>query len=135
MVFNSAGGGNQITWRKQPTCRKSLTNVITQCCIEYTSPWAEFELTILLNLQVLLEQVLLPFRSTWVHPRFLVLVLCAIVCRSFSFAHFVDCPSIYGFWLPFGDLQTLLHQNLSNKDRIFFHTMFWLAAFCLVIFD
>ena len=28
-------------------CHKSLTNFITQCCIEYTSPWAEFELTIL----------------------------------------------------------------------------------------
>jgi hypothetical protein len=26
------GGG------KRPTCRKSLTNFITSCCIEYTSP-------------------------------------------------------------------------------------------------
>ena len=26
------------TQRKQPTCRKSLTNFITQYCIEYTSP-------------------------------------------------------------------------------------------------
>jgi hypothetical protein len=32
------------TQRKPPTCRKSLTNFIT-CCIEYTSPWARFELT------------------------------------------------------------------------------------------
>jgi hypothetical protein len=29
------GGGNR---RKSPTCRKSLTNFITYCCIEYTSP-------------------------------------------------------------------------------------------------
>jgi hypothetical protein len=36
--------GNQ---RKPPTCRKSLTNFITYCCIEYTSPWARFELTAL----------------------------------------------------------------------------------------
>jgi hypothetical protein len=31
------GGGNQRTWRKPPTCHKSLTNFIT-CCIEYTLP-------------------------------------------------------------------------------------------------
>jgi hypothetical protein len=35
------------TQRKPPTCRKSLTNLITWCCIEYTSPWAGFELTTL----------------------------------------------------------------------------------------
>jgi hypothetical protein len=35
------------TLRKQQTCRKSLTNLITQCCIEYTSPWAGFKLTTL----------------------------------------------------------------------------------------
>ena len=29
------GGGNR---RKPPTCRTSLTNFITQCCIEHTSP-------------------------------------------------------------------------------------------------
>jgi hypothetical protein len=34
--------------RKPPTCRKSLTNFITQCCIECTSPWTRFELTLLL---------------------------------------------------------------------------------------
>jgi hypothetical protein len=32
------GGGNPRTWRKPPTCRKSMTNFITQCCIEITSP-------------------------------------------------------------------------------------------------
>ena len=32
------GGGNWSTQRKPPTCRKSLTNFITKCCIEYTSP-------------------------------------------------------------------------------------------------
>ena len=39
------GGGNRRNRRKPPTCRKSLTNLITQCCIKYTSPWAGFELT------------------------------------------------------------------------------------------
>jgi hypothetical protein len=35
------GGGNGSTRRKPPTChRKSLTNFITLCCIEYTSPLA-----------------------------------------------------------------------------------------------
>ena len=28
-------------------CQKSLTNSITSCCIEYTSPWTGFELTML----------------------------------------------------------------------------------------
>ena len=37
------GGGNQRTRRKPPTCRKSLTNLITLCCIECTLPWAVFE--------------------------------------------------------------------------------------------
>jgi hypothetical protein len=40
-------GGNRSTWRKPPTCRKSLINIIAQCCIECTSPWAGFELTTL----------------------------------------------------------------------------------------
>jgi hypothetical protein len=34
------GGGNQ---RKPPTCRKSLTNFIAECCIA----WVGFELTTL----------------------------------------------------------------------------------------
>ena len=34
-------GGNRSTWRKPPTCRKSLTNFITYCFIEYTSPRAD----------------------------------------------------------------------------------------------
>jgi len=38
------GGGNRNTRRKPPTCGKSLTNFITQCCIKYKSPWAGFEL-------------------------------------------------------------------------------------------
>ena len=40
-------GGNRSTQRKPQTCRKSLTNLITQFCIEYTSPSAVFELSIL----------------------------------------------------------------------------------------
>jgi len=41
------GGGNQSTRRKPPTCCKYLTNFITYCCIEYTSPWVGFKLTTL----------------------------------------------------------------------------------------
>jgi hypothetical protein len=43
------GGWNRKTWRKSPTCRKSLTNFITWCCIEYTSPGVGFELTTLVS--------------------------------------------------------------------------------------
>ena len=41
------GGGNQSTQRKPPIWCKSLTNFITKCCIEYTSPWAGYKLTTL----------------------------------------------------------------------------------------
>ena len=37
------GGGNQ---RKQPTCRKSLTNFISHSCIKYTLSWAGCKLTL-----------------------------------------------------------------------------------------
>jgi hypothetical protein len=40
-------GGNRSTRRKPSICDKSLTNFITYSCIEYTSPWAGFEFTIL----------------------------------------------------------------------------------------
>jgi hypothetical protein len=40
-------GGNQSTRRKPTTCRKSLTNFITYCCIEYILPWAGFKLATL----------------------------------------------------------------------------------------
>jgi hypothetical protein len=38
VVVSFIGGGNWKIRRKPPTCRKSLTNVITKCCIEFTSP-------------------------------------------------------------------------------------------------
>jgi len=48
MAVSFIGREKWSTRRKQPTCCKSLTNFITQCCIEYTSPWARFELKTLL---------------------------------------------------------------------------------------
>ena len=44
-IFQLYHGGNRNTRRKPLTCRKSLTNLITKCCFEYTSPWKDFELT------------------------------------------------------------------------------------------
>jgi len=44
------GGGNQSTQRKPQTCRKSLTKVITYCCIKYNQPWMGFKLTTLVML-------------------------------------------------------------------------------------
>jgi hypothetical protein len=41
VVVSFIGGGNRSAWRKPPTSRKSLTNFITQCCIEYT--WLELD--------------------------------------------------------------------------------------------
>jgi hypothetical protein len=47
MAVSFIGGGNRSTRRKPPTCGKSLTNFITQCCIDHTSPWVGFEFTTL----------------------------------------------------------------------------------------
>jgi hypothetical protein len=47
VVVSFTGGGNQRIRRKLPICRKSLTNFITSCCIEYTSPLTGLELTTL----------------------------------------------------------------------------------------
>jgi hypothetical protein len=32
--------------RTPTTCRKSLTNFITKCCIDYTSPWQDLRQSI-----------------------------------------------------------------------------------------
>ena len=48
MAISVIGGGNRRTRRKPSTCCKSLTNFITKCCIEYTSPWTGFKLTTLI---------------------------------------------------------------------------------------
>ena len=34
-----------LSWRKPPSCRKSLVNFITYCWIDHTSSWAGFKLT------------------------------------------------------------------------------------------
>ena len=44
MAGSFIGGGNRGIGRKPPTCRKSLTNFITYCCIKYTSPLVGIEL-------------------------------------------------------------------------------------------
>jgi hypothetical protein len=49
-IFQLYCGGQfycQRNQRKPTTCCKSLTNFITVCCIEYTSPWMGFKLTTL----------------------------------------------------------------------------------------
>ena len=45
VVVSFIGGGNRSTGRKLPTSRKPLTKFNTYTCIEYISPWAEFELS------------------------------------------------------------------------------------------
>ena len=58
-IFQSYRGGQFHCWRKPeyhatrrkpPTCRKSLINLITSYCIEYTSSWTDFELTTLVEI-------------------------------------------------------------------------------------
>ena len=50
LAVSFIGGGKWSTRRKPSTCRKSLTNGITLCCIEYTSAWTGFELTTLVGI-------------------------------------------------------------------------------------
>ena len=45
VAVRSIGEGNMSTRRKPQTCRKSLTNFITNCCLEYMLPWMGFEYT------------------------------------------------------------------------------------------
>jgi hypothetical protein len=45
MAFSFIGGGNWSTWRKPLTFHRSMTNLITWCCI--TLLWVVFELTAL----------------------------------------------------------------------------------------
>jgi hypothetical protein len=79
-----------------------------------------------------MQQELLPFRNTWVHPvfnvarftRYFVLCLCFIhrglSFWHLSFDHCVVCPSIYGFWLPLWYLQTLLTvYYMEDEDMIY----------------
>jgi hypothetical protein len=50
MTVSFIGWGNRSTWKKQPTCRKSLTNLshnVVWTCIQYTSSWMGLELTTL----------------------------------------------------------------------------------------
>jgi hypothetical protein len=42
LAVSFIGGGNKSTGRQPETCHKSLTNFITQCCIEYTSPERDY---------------------------------------------------------------------------------------------
>ena len=44
MAVSFISGENRSTRRKPKTCCKSLTNFITLCCIENTSPWMGLEL-------------------------------------------------------------------------------------------
>ena len=45
MAVNFIGRRNRSTRKKPPICRKSMTNFITYCTIDHTSPWVEFEFT------------------------------------------------------------------------------------------
>ena len=47
MAVSFIGRGNRIR-RKPQKCHKSLTNFITQCCIEHTTIWVGFKLTTLM---------------------------------------------------------------------------------------
>jgi hypothetical protein len=73
------GGENRSTQRKPQTCRKSLTNLITLCCIKYTSPLAGFELSGIgkSNYRTSMSMVA-PFYIKYIMP--VTYLCCILVC-------------------------------------------------------
>jgi hypothetical protein len=71
------GRGNR---RKPPTCRKWLTNFITQCCIKYISLWTGFELTTLVvigtDCTCTLYQTAIQSRPQWPLYAYSVIIYC-----------------------------------------------------------
>jgi hypothetical protein len=57
MAVSFIGRWNRSTQRKPPTCPKSLTNFIIQYCIKYTSPWADYELLVVIGTDCIVEEV------------------------------------------------------------------------------
>jgi hypothetical protein len=66
------GGRHRSTRRKPQTCRKSLRNFITYCCIKYTSSWTGFKLTTLVVIGTDAQVVVNPttIRSRPLQPLF-----------------------------------------------------------------
>ena len=65
MVFNATFNNiSVISWlsvllvdgRKPPTCRKSLINLTTYCCIKCTTTWSGFELTKLHGYKIIINK-------------------------------------------------------------------------------
>ena len=107
------------------------------CRIVYMIGWSNMDEW--LPWQVpLVEQVLIPFRNNWVHPRFCgVLVarsldFCVVICRTLlsfcpiSYGYCVVCPSsIYGFIVLLVYLQTLLTwHDFSLKTKWYYKIVF-----------
>ena len=71
-IFQLHRGGQFYWWMKayypEKTCHKSLTNFITWCCIEYTSPWMGFELTTLVVICTNCTVVVNP-TTIWSQPK------------------------------------------------------------------
>ena len=97
MAVSFIGGGNRSSRRKSPTCQKLLTNFITLCCIEYTSPWTRFELTILVvidtDVHVVVNPTTIPSR-----PRRSPVVL-RYMSSSMHVVSTIYAVAIINYWL------------------------------------
>jgi hypothetical protein len=125
-------GGNRSTLRKAPTCRKSLTNLITKRYIEYTSPWTGFDLTILVVIRTDCTgscksnyYTITAFWPWWVCDVLLTELVCfywMFCCaRLYSYIHLVGklvigCSIDHGGYLMFWQART---KEPINNHRWF----------------
>jgi hypothetical protein len=98
-VFIDAGNWN--AWRKPQTWCNPLTKFITICCIEYTSPWAGFEL------KTLVVKIICSIWAGWLHWVD-NLLLYIVTDRNIAFS---------GYLLSFGNLvHFLLTENIKRGN-------------------
>ena len=97
------------------TCRKSLTNFITWCCIEFTSPWTGFELTT--SVVIARYSMMCMWFPLIILNRNLIYNQCVVVV-SLSAPHWTDFVMCQIFAIMFGVFCKISAKVLVNINII-----------------